>query len=212
MKASRVAIIGSRTLGQHIAHYINQSGNLQVAGYFDDFRPKGHTINQIEVLGSIAEIETYYQNSAFDSLIIGIGYNHFEVRQQLFHNFRTLIPFETYIHPSAVIDPSVSIGEGVVILPGCILDMNVQIGNNIFFNIGCFVAHDSVVKDNVFFGPGVKVAGFVSIGSNCFLGINTCIVNNLQIKNDIYTGAGAVVTKDLIEPGKYVGVPAIKIK
>jgi acetyltransferase-like isoleucine patch superfamily enzyme len=49
-----------------------------------------------------------------------------------------------------------------------------------------------------------KIGNHVSIGSNAtILPVSIC--------DDVVIGAGAVVTKDITEPGKYVGNPARKV-
>lgn len=207
-----VAIIGAGALGQHIAHYLNQSPDYNIAGFYDDYQLKNQLVNDIPVLGPLSQIEQDFKESVFDSLLIGIGYNHMEFRQQLLTKFLPAIPFATYIHPTCFVDPSVEIGAGVIALPGCIFDKKVKIGNNIFFNIGCMLAHDTQVNDNCFFGPGVKVAGFVTIERNCFLGINATIINNISLEGNIRLGGGTVVTSNLVQEGLYVGAPAKRIK
>ena len=44
------------------------------------------------------------------------------------------------------------------------------------------------------------------------MGTGAHILQGLTISDDTIVGAGAVVTKDITEPGTYVGVPARKIK
>ena len=50
------------------------------------------------------------------------------------------------------------------------------------------------------------------IGKRTYIGAGVKIVANTQIGNDIIVGAQAFVNKDLIEPGVYVGIPAIFFK
>jgi acetyltransferase-like isoleucine patch superfamily enzyme len=49
------------------------------------------------------------------------------------------------------------------------------------------------------------------IGNNVSIGTNSTILP-VKIADDIVVGAGAVVTKDLLEPGIYAGNPARKIR
>ena len=44
------------------------------------------------------------------------------------------------------------------------------------------------------------------------VGTGAQILQGLTICDDTIIGAGAVVTKDILEPGTYVGIPAKKIK
>jgi len=204
----RVAIIGAGSHGQHIGHYLNQSGKFQVAGFYDDFQEKGSNTINGSILGNLQEVKQGFQEQAFDQLLIGVGYNHMHFRQQLFNRFTGSIPFATYVHATCYLDPTVSLGECVVVLPGCVLDRNVQVKNNVFFNIGCMVAHDTIIRENCFFAPAVKIAGFVEIESNCFLGIGTTILNHIRICAKTNTGGNCTITKNINKPGTYVGTPA----
>lgn len=50
------------------------------------------------------------------------------------------------------------------------------------------------------------------IGDNCFFGSGAKIIGAVKIADDVAVGAGAVVTKDIPEPGTtWAGVPAKKI-
>ena len=50
------------------------------------------------------------------------------------------------------------------------------------------------------------------VGDNCFFGIGAKVVGAVRIADDVAVGAGAVVTKDILEPGTtWAGVPARKI-
>lgn len=51
-----------------------------------------------------------------------------------------------------------------------------------------------------------------TIGNNCFFGSGAKVVGAVKIADDVAVGAGAVVTKDIPEPGTtWAGVPAKKI-
>lgn len=50
------------------------------------------------------------------------------------------------------------------------------------------------------------------IGDNCFFGSGAKIIGAVKIADDVAVGAGAVVTKDIAEPGTtWAGIPAKKI-
>ena len=209
---NRLAIIGAGDLGQQIAHHATGSGRFEVAGFFDDFKPEGAKTEQGSVLGCVDRTETLYRDGRFDSLIIGIGYKHFSYRRACFERYSPGIPFATLVHPSGYVDPSARIAAGSVLLPGCVLDKGVIIEANTLLNTGCTMAHDTTVGENCFLGPGVTLAGFVTIDSECFLGVGTTVIDGITIARNVQTGGGTVVTKDIDEPGLYVGVPAKMVR
>ena len=206
----RLAIIGSGDLAKQIAHHAVHDRHYQIIGCFDDFIPKGEYSNELFILGNLDSILDCFAKNLFDELIIGIGYNHMKLRNDLFNRFEKTIPFGTMIHSSCIIDKSAKLGKGTIIYPGCNIDMNAEIGNNCLLYNGCIIAHDSKVSNNTIFSPGVKIAGFCKIGKNIILGIGTIISDHIIIANDVKTGAGAVVVKNLDESGLYIGIPARK--
>jgi acetyltransferase-like isoleucine patch superfamily enzyme len=84
----------------------------------------------------------------------------------------------------------------------------VTIGNN------CFVGHGVMfINDLMRSGPaGGDVSQWKKtvIGNNVFIGSNATILP-VEICNDVVIGGGAVVTKNIDEPGTYAGNPARKI-
>ena len=50
-----------------------------------------------------------------------------------------------------------------------------------------------------------------AIGEGAWIGAGATVSNNISICQDCVIGAGAVVVKDIVEKGTYVGVPARNI-
>ncbi|MFC3160367.1 sugar O-acyltransferase, sialic acid O-acetyltransferase NeuD family [Chryseobacterium arachidis] len=206
-----LAIIGSGELGMQIANFAVQDNHYQKVVFFDDFEHNTEK-NGYQVLGATDKINQAFEEKKFDELMIGIGYNHLEKRKEIYLQFKNDIPFGNMIHSTTIKDITSKIMPGTVIYPGTILDKNVVISENCLLNLGCVIAHDSTIGDHSFLAPAVKIAGFVTVGEKCFLGINSTIIDNKKITNDVKLGGGSTVTKDIDEPGTYVGSPARKIK
>ena len=208
----KIAIIGAGDLGQHIAHYINNSQDYQLVGFFDDFQEKGINKAGLKVLGKTTDIEIVYKKGEFDEVLVGIGYNYMTFRKEVFDKLSGTIPFATYIHPASYIDQSAEIGEGSFILPGCVIDKKVHIGKNVFLNIHSAIAHDSIIGSNSILAPSVAIAGFSEVGESCFLGISTTISDHITICNHVKTGAGTTIIDHIHESGLYICTPSRKIK
>jgi sugar O-acyltransferase (sialic acid O-acetyltransferase NeuD family) len=206
----RVAIIGAGALGQQIGQHLQQAG-WAVAGFFDDFAPPGTATANGPVLGRVGEAPIQHAAGNFDALLMGIGYKHLAMRQQLFDALATQVPFATFIHPAAYVDNSAAIAPGCFVSPGCVLDLNVRLGPNTFLYPGCVLAHDTAVVGHAFLAPAVRLAGHVVVGERCFLGIGTTVIDGLRLGSDIRTGGGATVVANLTEPGAYIGTPARKM-
>lgn len=208
----KLAIIGSGDLGQLIAHHCKNDHAFDVIGFYDDWKAKGTFTENGKVLGTVDELINDFKNKVFDEVLIAVGYKHFQGKKKLFdHLIEKEIPMGTFIHSSCYVDSSCQIGKGCILLPRCTLDMGVILEENILLNTGCTIAHDTNVGKHSFLAPANQLAGFIKTGECCFLGIGTTIIDNIQLTDFVQTGAGTVVTKNLMEPGLYVGVPARKI-
>lgn len=84
------------------------------------------------------------------------------------------------------------------------------IGNYNFFNRNCSVGHHTKIANFNHIGPGATVCGRCDIGSNVYVGAGSTIIDGITICDNVVIGAGALVTKDILEPGTYIGLPAKK--
>src|ERR1051325_9899258 len=107
----RLAIIGSGDLGLQIAHHSNAIGIYKTVGFFDDYAARGSSKAGLPVLGTLEDVTPVFEKGVFDSLMIGIGYKHLEVRGKIFNRFKGKIPYASIIHPSSYVDASCTIGE-----------------------------------------------------------------------------------------------------
>ena len=204
----RIAIVGAGELGQQIA-YCGKRNGYNIVAFFDDFMSE-RVVLDIPVIGKVNDID--HLKSCFDSLVIGIGYLHLDIRKSLFEELSLKNDFATIIDKTAYIDPSATIGKGSVIFPNVVLDKKVIVGDNVFVNISATIAHDSYIGNHSFLSPRVAIAGFTTIGQSSFLGINSTIIDNLNLPDNIRLGAGSVVVNCLEGEGLYCGVPAKKKK
>ena len=114
----------------------------------------------------------------------------------------------TLIHPSAVLGSNVTIGKGSVIMAGTVINADTTVGTGCIINTGSSVDHDNVLADFVHISVGAHLAGTVKVGKASWIGAGAIVNNNRTICRDVMVGSGAVVVKDITEPGTYVGVPA----
>ena len=120
-----------------------------------------------------------------------------------------------------------SIGNNCFIGPFVEIQKDVRIGDNTkvqshtficeLVNIGhdCFIGH-GVMFINDLFSDGGPARGDKSKWKNTFIGNHVSLGSNatilpVTICDHVVIGAGAVVTKNITEPGVYVGNPANKL-
>ena len=117
---------------------------------------------------------------------------------------------DTFIGPFVEIQKDVKIGIGTKIQSHSFICELVVIGNK------CFISH-GVMFINDLFSNGGPARGdkslwkSTSIGNNVSIGTSSTILP-VRVCDNVVIGAGSVVTKDILEPGIYLGNPAKKLR
>ena len=124
--------------------------------------------------------------------------------------------YECKIADDCFIGPFVEIQKNVDIGPRTRVQSHAFICELVTIGSDCFISH-GVKFINDLFQNGSRANGDQSlwcsthIGNNVLIGTNATILP-VNICDDAVIGAGAVVTKDISEPGTYAGNPAVRIK
>lgn len=115
-----------------------------------------------------------------------------------------------FVGPFCEIQKGVVIGDRTRIQSHTFICELVTVGND------CFIGH-GVMFINDLFSDGKPAGGDASkwkstrIGNHVSIGSNATILP-VQICDHVVIGAGAVVTKNITEPGIYAGNPAKKLR
>lgn len=199
-----IIILGASGHGKVVADIAKKNGYTDIA-FLDD--KDGLTeCGGYPVRGKCSRFTEYDCD-----MIVAIG--NAKVRQQfqeLLESSGKSIP--VLIHPNAVIDESVEIGSGSVVMAGAVINAGSKIGKGCIINTCASVDHDCILEDYVHVSVDAHLAGTVSVGRRTWIGIGAVVSNNLSITGDCTIGAGAVVINNITEQGTYIGVPAKKVK
>ena len=117
--------------------------------------------------------------------------------------------FFSFVHSSAqIFDPEINVPPGSIISANCILTTNISLGLHTYLNRGAMIGHDTTCGDFLSLMPGAVVSGRCKLGSRVNLGNNASVREQTSICSDVIIGMQAAVTRNICEPGVYVGVPA----
>jgi acetyltransferase-like isoleucine patch superfamily enzyme len=116
----------------------------------------------------------------------------------------------TFIGPFVEIQRNAKVGDHCKIQSHSFICELVEIGNH------CFIGHGVMFVNDLFSNGGpaggdpskwkpTRIGHHVSIGSNA-------TILPVAICDHVVIGAGAVVTKDIVQPGIYAGNPAKKLR
>lgn len=112
------------------------------------------------------------------------------------------------ISKDSIVDESVEIDEGTVIMPGAIINPGTKIGKNCIINTGAIIDHDCMIGDHVHIAPGVTLSGSIKIGSGSHIGTGASVIHGIEIGSRVIVGGGSLVAKDIPEDTVVVGIPA----
>jgi|SRR5271165_4241388 len=121
--------------------------------------------------------------------------------------------FDTLVAPSVnLMSNTIDIGYGSIICGNCILTCDIKLGHWSQLNLATTIGHDVKTGDFFTTAPGVHINGKVNIGDRVYFGSNSSTVEDISIYENTIIGAGACVSKDIVESGTYVGIPAKKLE
>ncbi len=205
-------IIGAGGFGREVAWIVERINSIKptwnLKGFIDDNETLwGSKEGEYHVFGGCEYLSTLEDVYA----VCAVGSSN--VRKKIIEKLKdTSVKFATLVDPSVLYSNSVKIGEGAIVCAGTIITVNVNIGDHVIVNLDCTIGHDAVIDDFVTIYPSVNVSGNVLIGECSELGTGTQIIQGKKVISNTIIGAGAIVVKDCIESGTYVGSPAKKIK
>jgi acetyltransferase-like isoleucine patch superfamily enzyme len=130
-------------------------------------------------------------------------------------NVKVVEPANLYgcaIGDDCFIGPFVEIQKDTVIGKRCRIQSHAFICELVTIGDDCFISHGAMFINDLF-STGGPAKGrkdlwrSTQIGNNVSIGTNTTILP-VKICDKVVIGAGAVVTKDIVVPGVYIGNPA----
>ncbi|AET60679.1 acetyltransferase [Paenibacillus terrae] len=203
----KIVIWGSGGHAREINWLCEELG-VQVVGFLDE-RPemKGHVVDGVPVLGTLADIEVLKHE--VELLCAGVGDPALKKRfvyNTIRSGFRIA---SSLIHPHVRLSQRNIIGEGSMIFEGSVLSDNIKIGNHVIINRSVTISHDAVIGDYVTISPGVNLAGNVTINDGAYIGIGASVREKRHIGCWSMIGGGAFVKDDIPEFTMAAGVPAV---
>ncbi|MBY5035397.1 acetyltransferase [Streptococcus gallolyticus] len=206
----KLAFLGAGSHADAIVPVIDRL-SYDFIGFFDDKDIKEH--DGYPILGHLYDVLKFLENGTIDAVFITIGDN--AKRRELF-DYVAKDYYDAIINiisPNAlVLTPESICGRGIFIGFGAFIGSKVQLFDNNVVNTGALIEHHTIVKSHCNIAPNATINGLCKIEEEVYLGSASVIIQTLSIASQTTIGAGAVIVKDIIESGTYVGVPAKKIK
>lgn len=170
----------------------------------------GHSLNQVydDLSFNFKGIQTNQSKpERLERVVIAIGDNKARKKNSNYHN-----QYVSVIHPSVLLDKSVLVGKGSMLIHGSIIQSDTVIGEHVIVNTNAIVDHDCILENFVHIAPNATLCGNVSVGEGTLIGASATVLPGVKIGKWCVVGAGSVVNKNLPDFSKVAGIPAKKIK
>ncbi len=197
MTRRRLLVFGASGHGLVVAEAAAASG-WEVAGFCDDGVESGVRIGVWEVL----------EPSAADdpdlAVIVAIGVN--ATRRKVAARLEGRL--ESVVHPSAVVSPSATVGNGVFVGPRAVVHAEAEVGPGAIVNTAAVVEHHVRIGAFAHIAPGAVLTGAVEVGEETLVGANAVVAPGCKVGSGATVGAGATVIRAVDDGATVVGVPA----
>lgn len=204
----RSVIIGAGTYAEVYLSYLQEAG-VEVIGFVDDdAKYENQSVRGLPVLGKIMDLENLRDKYQLEAAYCPLGNNKLRVK---FLSFAKSLGYEipNYIHPSVIVSPNVTIGEGVYILLGTTIMPHTAIKDFVMISMGVRLAHHVILEEGVFLSTGCNFGASIVAHKYAYCGISSTIMTGIhELGEDCLVGAGAVVIKDIPKGAVVAGVPA----
>lgn len=189
-ETSRVLYAQLRTTNEYISHFVADKEFIPISERYCDI--------PVKVFGEGERYHNTYKILA-DFLYIPVSYKDVNGnREKVFARAKEFgYSISSFIHPKAVVDPTVKLGIGAWIHPLVNIDPYVEAGEGLTCWGNLHLGHSSKLGNYVWITSGSVICGQVEIGDRTFVGANAVIHPGVKVGKRCIIGSGSIITKDL---------------
>lgn len=183
------------------------AARYRVLGLLDDALDKGSSRHGVPVLGGLSDAPHL---PAYARMVDCLGSPRSNAGRESVLQRKGIanLPFETLVHPSAVVANSASLGEGCIVYPNVVILAHVRLGRHVTVLANCVLNHDVRVDDFAILASGVNLSGNVQVGRAAYLGCGCNVRENIRIGEAALVGLGSAVVSHVAAGMIAAGVPA----
>lgn len=193
-RKQRIAVFGAGGHGKVVVDAIERNAGLAVACVVDDHPQPGAAVLGHAVAGGREALLA--RREEIDGVIVAIGDNR--ARREVARWVEAQgLALKGVAHPAAVVAPSASIGDGVLIMPGAVVNADAIIGANAIINSGAVIEHDCDVGEGVHVAPGAVLCGGACVGAGTLVGAGAVVLPGVRVGASLLVKAGTVVARNM---------------
>ena len=200
MARTPIVIVGTGTMGQVVAEYLDDSPYEVVA-----FAATREFVKAPECLGrplvGFEGIENGPHRPSAVKMFVAIGYDKLNRTRARFYRDAKRLGYDliTYVHPTVPLWRSNEIGDNVFVFENNVIQPFVRIGADTTLWSGNHIGHHSRIGEHCFISSHVVVSGQCEVGDYTFIGVNSTLRDGISVGRGCFLGAGTLVLKSTLD-------------
>lgn len=193
-------VYGGGGHGKAVIELVRALDGFELVGVIDDGIPAGSRVMGVEVLGAGDRLlELRRRGIGLAANAVG-GIGDISSRVRVFERLRAAgYSCPTLVHPTAFVEPSATLAQGVQIFPQAYVGSEAVLGEGVIVNTAAVVSHDCVLEDYVNIAPGTMLAGDVRVGERTLIGMGVTVNLSVFIGAESRVGNSAVLKSHVPE-------------
>ena len=165
--------------------------------------------NQTELLRGVTLVELDVVMPLNVPLHIAIGNNRTRQTEAQVLGLEKLV---SVVHPCACVSAFSHVSAGCFVAAGAVIAPSATLGRGVIVNHGAVVDHDTDIGDFSHVAQRASVCGHAKLGERVLIGSGAVVLSSVVLGDDVVLAPGSVASSNLLAPGVYSGIPAVKIE
>jgi len=198
MKNKQIVVFGTGEIAELAKFYFTTDSTYEVVAFCCDNKYKESDEFCKLPLIAFEDIEKEYPPSEYE-MHVALSYTKLnKVREQKYNEAKAKgYSLVNYICSKSVRWDDLVIGDNCFILENQTIQPTVKIGNNVMIWSGNHLGHGCEIGDHTYLSSHICISGHTKIGERCFIGVNSAFKDFITIGDDVFVGMGASVVKDI---------------
>jgi sugar O-acyltransferase (sialic acid O-acetyltransferase NeuD family) len=203
---ARLIVFGSGAFAQLARFLFDRDSPHEVVAFTVD-APDGATFDGLPLV-PFAEVAARHPPGEH-AMFVAVGYREVNrLRADVCGRARALgYELVTYVSSRATHWGDTRLGDNCFVFEDTVIQPFVTIGDGVVLWSGCCIGHHATLEDYCFLAPRVAVAGFARVGAYSFLGVNATLRDGITVGRHNTIGAGALIMRSTADGETYVPEP-----
>ncbi|GAB4352955.1 MAG: acetyltransferase [Kiloniellaceae bacterium] len=208
MASNKLVIFGSAEIAELALFYFTHDSDWEVVAFtVDDDYVKEDSFQGLPLLG-FSEAQKRFPAGDY-AMHVALSYNKLNQLREAKYNAAKAAGYclPSYVCSRSVTWPDLSVGDNCFILENQTIQPTVKIGNNVMIWSGNHLGHGTQIRDHVYIASHVCISGHCVIGERTFMGVNCTTADFVKVGKDCFITMDASITRDLPDGAVILGAP-----